>query len=134
MRRKPEYGTCRVKLGAGILSVEYRLHPARAAPHVGADSPRFLDPGSPAHVEVLRVKEGGWDITCGLEAQTLTVIEQEVAKSVFRPPSPGRARPFPPFSGLALSVRAEKARRIGERILAAQKREAQDERDQLRIL
>lgn len=59
-----EYRTATVSLGGRRLSVNYRFVAARMPAHVGADSPRYLEPGAPARVSVVSV----WDADrCAVE-------------------------------------------------------------------
>lgn len=63
MKRKPQYPTCRVEVGGLIYTVHLRVIPGRHAPHVGADSPRFLSPGRSPRAEVIRILRDGIDVT-----------------------------------------------------------------------
>jgi hypothetical protein len=56
--KHPDYLPAVVRIGGQRLTAEYKLYPARKAPHVGADSPRHMEPGSPARIEVLRLMMG----------------------------------------------------------------------------
>ena len=130
--KKRAYPTCRVDLGGRRVDVEYRLHPARRAPHVGADSPRFLSPDRPARVELIRVLLDRVDVTRRLEAETKTAVEIAVCKEA-GVAGLGPAGFLTSFPQSAFSFRAEKERRIGARILAAREREHADEQDQLHL-
>jgi hypothetical protein len=58
--------------------VECLVTPPREAPHAGADSPRYLDPGTPLQVEVIRILEGRIDIGIGLSPECRAAIESLV--------------------------------------------------------
>ena len=55
---KARFQTVRVAVGDFSYDVIARVLPARRAPHVGADSPRFMSPDQPARIQVLRILRG----------------------------------------------------------------------------
>lgn len=62
-RRKPAYPTCTVTVGGVAYTVHLRVIPGRAAARVGADSPRYLDPGSKPKASVIRILRDGIEMT-----------------------------------------------------------------------
>ena len=89
MRRqvKPSFLSVPVSVGGEDYSVIVRVVPARAAAHVGADSPRYLDPGKPARVEILRILRGAVDVTSELTYWTRRAIETAVREETGRAPA-----------------------------------------------
>jgi hypothetical protein len=59
------------------------------APHVGADHPRFMEPGSPGAVEVQNVLWEGIDLTERLSAPTRRKVEAAARQAIGMPaPAP----------------------------------------------
>jgi hypothetical protein len=82
---KPFYRTVFVNLGGRAYSVHCRVLPPRAASHAGADSSRYLDPGSPPRVQVLRILRGQEDVTEGaLSWWTKRPIVEEATRRVLQ--------------------------------------------------
>jgi hypothetical protein len=61
--KRVRYSTFMVDVGARRYLCDCRVHAPRAAAHAGADSPRYMDPGSPGHLELLRVRHSGIDVS-----------------------------------------------------------------------
>lgn len=68
----------------------------RRAPHVGADHPRFMDPGSRGGLKVQNVFWQGIDVTECLSAPTLRKIEAAARKAI------GMGEPAPQPQGRLL--------------------------------
>lgn len=65
------YSTFQVDVGARRYLCDCRVHAPRAAAHAGADSPRYMDPGSPGHLELLRVRRSGIDVSLDADLRLL---------------------------------------------------------------
>ena len=72
---KPRFQTFRVPVGHQTYAVLCRVVPARAAAHVSADSPRFLDVGSPGSLSIIRVLKGATDVTDALDRDLRDTIQ-----------------------------------------------------------
>jgi len=77
---KPLYRTFWVCLGGCEYAVPCRIVPSRAASRAGADSPRFLDPGSPPRVQVLRILRDRIDVTGEISWFTRTPIVEDAKR------------------------------------------------------
>jgi hypothetical protein len=75
---KAAFKSVRVVVGGEQYYAIVRAIPARAPAHAGADSPRFLDPGRPARVEVMKILLDGIDVTAALMPWTRRKIEDHV--------------------------------------------------------
>lgn len=91
-----------------IYARPYRVRalilPARSAPRVGPDHPRYMEPGTPPRLLSLHVFDDGVEITKDLAPSQRHSIEELVRKACGFPPStgrPGRQR------NLARRLRAE---------------------------
>jgi hypothetical protein len=62
-RRRVHYSTFRCDVGHRRYYVTCRIILGRSPSHAGPDSPRFLDPGLPSTLEVIRVRRDGLQIT-----------------------------------------------------------------------
>lgn len=62
MKARARYESVTVDVGFQRYSVLCRVVPGRAAPHVGADSPRFMDPGKPDRAVIFSVSKDGKDV------------------------------------------------------------------------
>lgn len=60
---KAWYRTVHVNLGGRAYAVECKVLPPRAPARASFDSPRYLDPGSPPRVQVLRILRDRIDVT-----------------------------------------------------------------------
>lgn len=63
MVKRRLYPTCAVVVGGQEYRVHLCITPGRAAAHAGADSPRFMDPGCPPRVRVIRILRDGIEQT-----------------------------------------------------------------------
>jgi len=63
---KPRIDTRTARVGGTDYEVHVKVWPARAAAHVSADSPRFLDPGTPRREAIVCIFRGREDVTCSL--------------------------------------------------------------------
>ena len=135
-RRQRQYPTFYVSIGNECYTVPCRVDLFRAAPHVGADSPYFLNPGSPLRVRVLRIPRDRIDVTEELFTMTRSKIDRAVYREAAARFGP-RTATGPELSStsfspaLSFQSRDDRALAIGRRILDARDREARDERDQL---
>jgi hypothetical protein len=73
---KPEYKTFRVAVGAMSYDAECRLFYPRA----GANSPRFLDAGSPPRVQVLRIYRDRIEVTHEILWWTRRAINEDAQR------------------------------------------------------
>ncbi len=80
------------RLGARHVVVEVGYSPAKAAPHAGADSPRFMDPGRPLEIRSVVVRWHGIDVTEEVSVVQSLDIRSE-ARARLR--SPASAAPLP---------------------------------------
>ena len=71
-----------VAVGGSSYNVIARVFPARRSPHVGADSPSFMQPGQPARFEVIRILRGAEEVTSELLPFTRSAIEDAVREQV----------------------------------------------------
>jgi hypothetical protein len=78
MKRRASFRSVRVAVGGSDYCAIVRALPARAAAHVGADSPRFMEPGARARVQVIRILRGAVDVTSELTPWTRRDIEAAV--------------------------------------------------------
>jgi hypothetical protein len=78
---RARFTTLRVRVGAKAYQVEARILPIRHAPHVGADSPRFMDPGAPARVQITRVLLDRLDVTGMLDEDLGRALREAVGRS-----------------------------------------------------
>jgi hypothetical protein len=94
---KNSYPTCDIRIGATTYHVHLRVQPGRDAPHVGADSPRHMKPGSRPRVSIIRILRDQEDVGETLLWTTRVAIDREVARMAARgllypgagsPPSP----------------------------------------------
>jgi hypothetical protein len=76
---RTRWTTFAINVGVRRYLVDVKVTPPRAAPHVSADSPRHLDPGSPGSVEIVRVRRGGFDVTDALDADLRQVLRERCA-------------------------------------------------------
>ena len=60
--------------------IDAKIAPRRNPPHVGADSPRFLEPAHPARLLDLRVFANSRDVTAELAPAELAEIELRVSE------------------------------------------------------
>jgi hypothetical protein len=79
---KTLYPSCVVTLGGAIYTVHLQLFAGRAAPHVGADSPRYLDPGRRPRARVIRILREQIDVTDELTYWNRKTIEEKVFEMV----------------------------------------------------
>ena len=120
--------TCRVGLGRRRLEVEYRLYPARRAPHFGPDHPDYLAPGSPARIEVVRVLEDRVDLTSRFSLPEVErLVCQEIGVAGLE-----RAGGYS-FPAGPLSSRKERALAVGEAVLANREWRVRDNRENGRL-
>lgn len=77
---KALYPTCSVTVGGTTYTVCLRVEHRRPAPRVGADSPRFLDPGKAPQARVLKILRDGVDVTEKLFYFTRRKIEAEALR------------------------------------------------------
>ena len=75
------FPTFRIDVGARRYLVDCKVIPPRAPAHAGADAVRFLDPGSPGRVEIVRVRRGGFDVTDALDADLRQVLRERCARA-----------------------------------------------------
>ena len=68
---KPSPARLRISIDGVRYRVDCLVYPARPAPHVGADSPRFMDPGSPLRVEAIRVRPEAEQLPLGHLARAM---------------------------------------------------------------
>lgn len=118
-----------------LYAVDCRVQPPRASPHVGADSPRFMSPGSPLRVRVLRILRDRIDVTEDLVRMTRSKIDRAVYREAAVRYGHGSVQgpdvsstsfgPAPSFSY------DERAAAIGRRILESRERAARDDREQI---
>jgi hypothetical protein len=88
VKSRSRFATFRIDVGYQRYSVLCRVIPGRAAPHVGADSPRFMDPGSAGSVQIIRVLKGSDDVTDALDASLLETLKHRAAlAAVVRKPA-----------------------------------------------
>lgn len=73
---KPTFKTLNVTVAGVTYACLCRIVPARAAAHVGADSPRFLDCGHPGSLTIIRVLKGAVDVTDALDRDLTFTIQQ----------------------------------------------------------
>ena len=78
--KRPRFESITVDVGYDRYSVLCRIIPGRAPAKVGADSPRFMDPGATGGVTIYSVSKGGVDVTSGIDADLLATIKERVAK------------------------------------------------------
>jgi hypothetical protein len=62
MRKKPRFPTCRITNGDDVYYVDLKVLPGRPASRTGPDSPRYLDPGRPTLVSVIRIRRNGIEL------------------------------------------------------------------------
>lgn len=75
---KPYFAIYAMMLGLRHYRCECRVVPARAEPHVGADSPHYMEPGTRGCVRVLAVLEGAvWQDPRDLRPETLRELQAE---------------------------------------------------------
>jgi hypothetical protein len=79
MKPRVRFSTFRVDIGARRYLVDCKVIPPRAPAHAGADDVRFLDPGSPGRVELVRVRRGGLDVTDALDDDLRQVLRERCA-------------------------------------------------------
>jgi hypothetical protein len=91
---KPRFTSFRIDIGAHRYLVDCRIVPPRAPAHAGADSVRFLDPGSPGRVEIVRVRRDQIDVTDFLDADLRVLLRDRCARlaGVGRSTVPARER------------------------------------------
>lgn len=73
--------TVAVDLPGRRLLADCEIAPRRSAPHAGADSPRYLDPGSRLYVKVIRYLEDRVDVTDQLLPRTRALIEYAIREA-----------------------------------------------------
>jgi hypothetical protein len=74
---KPRFTTFRVSVGFQHYNVLCRVLPPTKAAHVGADSPRFLAPGTGGAVQLIRVLKDAVDVTDRIDTDLRrTLIER----------------------------------------------------------
>ncbi len=74
---KPFFRTYFVNLDRRY-ACEARVFPARPAPHVGADSPRYMAPGTPGLVRILAVLvDGVWQDPADMRPETLAALQAD---------------------------------------------------------
>lgn len=76
---RTRFSSFRIDVGARRYMCDVRIIPPRAATHAGADAVRFLDPGSPGRVEIVRVRKGGLDVTDAIDADLRLLIRERCA-------------------------------------------------------
>ena len=78
---KPRFESVPVSIGAGInYTAIVRVFPARQAPHVSADHPRYMSPGEPARIQIIRIlNNAAADVTDTLHYTTRRSIEEAVS-------------------------------------------------------
>ena len=100
MTPRVRFPTFQVDVGARRYIVDVKVIPARAPAHAGADDVRFLDPGFPGRVEVVRVRRGGVDVMDGLDVDLRVLLRDRCARlaGVGRSTVPARERGVLEFS------------------------------------
>lgn len=79
--RRARFTSVFVTVGDSRYCAIVRRYPARAAAKVGADHPRFMDPGEPARVQVMRILRDAVDVTDDLTVFIRAKIEDAVRKA-----------------------------------------------------
>jgi len=79
---KPRFRSLRCVVGGLDYYAIARVSPARSAARVGADSPRYLDPGRQASAQIIRILQGAWDVTAELTHWTRTAIQAQADEQV----------------------------------------------------
>jgi hypothetical protein len=89
---KPRFATFRISVGFQYYKVLCRVLPPTKAAHVGADSPRYLEPGKGGTVQLIRVLKDAIDVTDSLDVDLRrTLIERaEMMAGVRRGTPPAR--------------------------------------------
>lgn len=77
---KARFVSCRVSVGGSDYVAIVRVLPVRAAAKVGADSPRYLDPGAASKVRLVRILRDAIDMTDELTYWTRQAIEREALR------------------------------------------------------
>jgi hypothetical protein len=83
-RVKPFYDTLHVVYARISYDVEVRIFPPRAFSKTGPDSPKYLDPGHPLRVQILRilkdrVEQRGGDLMSHARQAITELVELEAA-------------------------------------------------------
>lgn len=65
---KARFSTFRIRVGFQYYAVLCRILPAKASPHVGADSPRYLEPLQGGTIQLIRVLKDAKDVTERIDA------------------------------------------------------------------
>ena len=133
--RRRFYPTFHVSIGDYRYAVICRVEVPRAAPHVSADSPRHMSPGSPLRVRVLRILRDRIDVTEELFPMTRWAIDRAVYREAAVRYGHGSAQ-RPDVSSTSFGPAPsffydERALAIGRRILESRGRVARDERGQI---
>jgi hypothetical protein len=86
---KPRYPTFHITFARIAYDVECRVFPPRAEAHVGPDSPRYLDPGSPLRVVIIRilrdrVEMSGNDLLPSTRRAIADLVERETVAQFCR--------------------------------------------------
>ena len=81
MTPRVRFPTFQIDVGARRYVVDCRVLPGRAPAHASADSPRFMDPGSPGRVEIMRVRRGGLDVTDALDGDLRQLLRERCARA-----------------------------------------------------
>lgn len=77
---KPRFETRHVDFGGERFACIVRVSPRRAPAHAGADDVRFLDPGAPERVTVMRILQDGVDVTEDLTYFARRAVEKAASK------------------------------------------------------
>ena len=78
---KQHFESVPISIRAGInYTAIVRVFPARQAPHVSADHPRYLSPGEPARIQIIRIlNKAATDVTDTLHYTTRKSISDAVS-------------------------------------------------------
>lgn len=90
---KAQFPTVSTVVGGVKYDVHLRILPGRAPSHAGPESPRYLDPGCPPRIQIIRILKAGvvvWDrVTNDLHWST----RQQIESAVLRMAAEGGASP-----------------------------------------
>lgn len=91
MTPRVRFPTFQIDVGARRYIVDVKVIPPRAPAHAVAGSPRFLDPGSPGSVEIIRVKRNGIEV--GVDPDLRLLLRDRCARlaGVGRSSAPSRS-------------------------------------------
>jgi hypothetical protein len=79
---KARYQNVTVDVGFNRYSVFCRIVPGRKPAHVGADSPRFMDPGRPDRLAIFSAYRDGIDVTAALDVDLALAIERACSEKL----------------------------------------------------